>query len=567
MKYSAESPEYITEYLCWPQNVPRTCSKCGNHLVYSYADNGKKVYTLDGLVYQIIHYYSCINPICSLYKKYRNPAPRRDYGRSYYGKDVLNKVAREIFVFEQSPEQIHKRLTLDYSLKISLRTIQRMYQEILLVKSHDIDKTTRKIVQDNKKVLIALDGQKPQQGYPAIWLFTDIISGRLLRTVVSASMPNGKLYNEIAQILDDFNVKSVGFVSDKQNNIVKCLQTYYPDIPHQYCTLHFVQHLWSHLLIADNHLFHRLTDIITHLYILTKSNDHPVHFEQFGTLSVSTVFSSMISDLKKMCKIKTKKFKFLRGLWLFRALQTFSDELISYISAMGSNLRIEKLCRKLHTKLSDVLTENRIYFFDNLFLFDSFRLIYQRLYSNLPNRASRQTQLDNIFGKLWGIAQNRNPDLRLDTLKNIKPTGYNSFSTILAEWVRLWNSYLSGLFNYYDFPVDIRTNALQEQAFSQEKAKISRRLRMKNIGFFIQTRGELYLRLVYANSDELENDLVDSYTADLIKSLKTEFQKKITKVTETWVPKDLQIQGIKETLQKYHPNFRKITIKKKLKKA
>ena len=90
---------------------------------------------------------------------------------------------------------------------------------------------------------------------------------------------------------------------------------------------------------------------------------------------------------------------------------------------------------------------------------------------------------------------------------------------------------------------------------------------MKNIGFFIQTRGELYLRLVYANSDELEEDLVDSYMADLIKSLKTEFQKKITKVTETWVPKDLQIQGIKEALQKYHPNFRKITVKRKLKKT
>ena len=90
---------------------------------------------------------------------------------------------------------------------------------------------------------------------------------------------------------------------------------------------------------------------------------------------------------------------------------------------------------------------------------------------------------------------------------------------------------------------------------------------MKNIGLFIQTRGELYLRLVYANSDELEKDLVDSYMADLITSQKIDFQKKITKVTETWVLKDLQIQGIKETLPKYHPNFRKIIIKRKLKKA
>ena len=103
-----------------------------------------------------------------------------------------------------------------------------------------------------------------------------------------------------------------------------------------------------------------------------------------------------------MCKIKLKKFKFLRGLWLFRALQTFSEELQSYISVMGSNLRIEKLCHKLYNKLNDVLTDNPVYFFDNLFRFDSFRLIYQRFYSNLPNRASRQSQLDSIFGKYGG---------------------------------------------------------------------------------------------------------------------------------------------------------------------
>ena len=82
-----------------------------------------------------------------------------------------------------------------------------------------------------------------------------------------------------------------------------------------------------------------------------------------------------------------------------------------------------------------------------------------------------------------------------------------SKSKILQEWVRLYHSYKSGLFSYYDFPVPAKTNSPMEQSFGQEKAKIIKQLGRKKVGGQIRIQGENILKQIYAGKEEIKDIL------------------------------------------------------------
>ncbi len=78
----------------------------------------------------------------------------------------------------------------------------------------------------------------------------------------------------------------------------------------------------------------------------------------------------------------------------------------------------------------------------------------------------------------------------------------------MCEWCRLWGSYLPGLFQYYNFPVVVKTNNSLEQGFSTQKQVLFNRVAKANIIHMIATRGEDYLRLKHCDPEELESDIV-----------------------------------------------------------
>lgn len=564
MYSAATSSDYRTHYLCWPETISRSCPLCDSPIEYAFADNGKKVHTLDGVIHQVVNYYRCVSDTCQNSATFFNPSRKYDFGKSYYGKDVFQFIADEILLLDQTPQQIHKRLTMKHQLKISLRTVQRFYRDILLLKSNQIDGETHLLIAKSKMILLAVDGQDPDKGHESLWLFTDLLTNRVLRTVLVPTMPHARIHQEIEIIKKEYEAQIVGIVSDKQNNLVKCMRESYPDVPHQYCTFHFCQQLWKHLDFFDGNLYGKLKKTLTRAYIHKTDSERRVKFEGKGNLPIREVFLDVDKDLQQMIRIKSTKFQFLRGLWLFRNLSRYAARLGEFISAMGDQLRIEKIFIKFHSNLVNVLQDTRSRFFETLFLYDSFKLIYQRLYSETTFRADKLQDIDHIFGRIWGYSRTLNPELELENLRMLFMQSSNSFENIMSEWVRLWNSYLPGLFSYYDFPIDIRTNVLQEQAFSQQKAKLVNRLKRKDVSYFIKTRGDLYLRLIYSTDAEKSSSIIEKYSDHLLKSLRKDFQDRISEETSHWLIKDKQFEGYLRVLQNYHPNWRKVLLKKKL---
>lgn len=549
MYYPAQHDEYRTEYLSWPDEIFRLCTICQTMLIFAFADNGKVVKTLHGPIYQIVYYYTCPNPKCEHHKQYFNPSPRYDLNTSYFGKDVFERVSKELLVFKQNPEQIHFRLIEDYGLEIDLRTVQRMCRDILIVKSHQIDEKTKTIIDENKGIVIAADAQNPGQKTDALWLFTDLLSGRLLETRMTKSMSSDQLFEEIEAILAKYNTRLLGGVSDKQNILEKCFRDKYPNIPHQFCTFHFIDHLWKHLEFFDTQIFQKLNSFVQMLYINTKSDSHPIIFEELGERKVRDVFAPMNADFQKMTKIRNKKFHQLRGLILYRNLKRYQLKIEDALSSRSPRSRIEKMLFRLLPRLQTELDNLTGIFREDLFMFDMFQLIYKIIYAPISHRAEKQGTLDNIFGQIWAIAQSKNKSLCLENLRSFIPRQTSTCAEILGEWVRLWNSYLPGLFSYYDLPLSIQTNQAQEQAFGQEKMALIRRMAKKEVGQMLAFQGEMYLRLFHCAPEEITSNLVKEIMNSQLFLLREEYHEHTAEIMKDWYYKDQEFQGIDEVLQ------------------
>ena len=161
MKHKTISTEYTTERIGYPESRGKLCILCKSKVEYVYPDDGKKVRTLEGIVYQIVNYYKCINPECEFHKKAFNPAPKFDYCNRHFGADVFKFVADEFLCLDQKPNQIEKRLNEKYDLDISLDTVRRMCDDVLKLKALKIDERTKEIIEEQGFILFGFDGQDP----------------------------------------------------------------------------------------------------------------------------------------------------------------------------------------------------------------------------------------------------------------------------------------------------------------------------------------------------------------------------------------------------------------------
>ncbi len=528
----SSSDSYHTEYLAWPDLISRRCNCCGTPIKFAHADNGKLIHTLEGDVHQIVYYYTCPNEKCENFNSYFNPSPRYDYEKNYYGKDVINLIGREIFIFKQNSEQIHLRLTLNYFLEISLRTVQRMYNDCILVKSSQIDSNTEEEIRGNKGIILAADGQDPGAGLDAIWLFTDCLSGRVLHTQQTKSMPSNKIQGVIHQILNKYQTNLLGFVSDKQNSLVKCMKEYFPQVPHQYCTWHFAGHIWDHLEVFDSQIYTYLKTSINRLYIHSKSSTSQAFFEGHGKLFVRNVFKEIDGDLQKLLKFRSKRFQSLRGLAVYRSLKRYVKDMNDGLTHFTAHTRFEKIYKKTLETLQHLIQDTQEQFFEDLFMYDTFKVLYHLLYMPNLEQANRQQQLDNVMGYCWTVAKIKKPDLKMEDLRTFNTKASSTCFEILGEWIRLWNSYLPGLFEYYEFPILRRTNIAQEQAFSVEKSALNRRMANSEVSYMQELQGDFYLRFSHCSEEELQADIVNEYMKTEIRTLRAAYHQKVKKITQ-----------------------------------
>lgn len=545
MNLPAQSDDYEYVRIKYPTNLDNKCILCQFPVVYLYADAGKLIHSLEGDIYQVVELHKCTNPDCKCSNRPFNPSPRYDYGKRYYGADVFQFVAREFLPpLKQNPEQILSRLHLLYpNFQISLATISRMCDDILKVKSFNIDLKTHAMIQEQGFILLGMDGQDPGTNAPALWAFMDLISNRILATVKFETLDYNRLHDYLTTLEAYYGVPILGWVTDKQNVIVKCHETYYVDIPHQYCQYHFQTHLWNHIECLDSKIFMLLKKTITKLYIHSASSVKAVDFGILGQKSVREVFKPMDQDLQAMIRVRNKKFKSLRGLWLFEKLTDYIKRGSQSMKEIDSQLRVAKIMKKTFNDLQEKLDEVRL-IYDKVVNFNSWFQEIRDLFNNEQIVwQEKRRQLDLVFKEVYQKACKQMADFDLDACRSFLPGKKSTFIAILGEWCRLWNSYLPGLFQYEKFPGKNRTNGKNERAFSKEKQMLISRVGKGIVSHMIATRGADYLRLTHCTSEELTSDILIECTEGLIQELREELRNEIRKQTRRWRTKDRIYEG------------------------
>ena len=553
MTLTAVEKNISTHYIPYPIDLQNRCISCNAKTTFIYPSAGHTYQDFSGVHKDVLRLHICTNPFCYFNKHPFNPSPLNVLPYKHYSLGVWKWIAQEAKIMKQSPIQIKKRIEKQFEIKMAENTIRDCIKEIDVFLSHEIDKKTRDILKKQKKILIAMDGQKPDDEGNALWLFVDLISNRVLKVVILQSADAQTLHKQVEEILSDYEVELVGGVSDKQNSIISMHKKYYSAIPWQYCHFHFLQNLWNHIEVKDGNLHKELSKIIKGLYILNASKTNKVYFEGLGKRSVREVFHEVELQLRAILKARTKKFEHLRGVEVFGRLSSLVKEMDGALANEDESRRIVKIMKNTLQILQDALNSNREQYETCVSLNLQFQQIRKDLGNEDLSKDEKVVQLDSDFEAIWEKVKGLNEKHEINQLRSFLPRKNTPKSQIEQEWVRLYHSYKSGLFAYYDFPIPAKTNSPMEQAFGQEKAGIIKQMGRKKVGGQIRIQGENRLKQIYAGPVEVQeviSRLGPDYDKDELREGLLKISEQTKKETMLWRNRIFKNNGILVVLNK-----------------
>jgi hypothetical protein len=453
----------------------------------------------------------------------------------HFSHSVWKWIGREAKIYNSNASQISSRIENDFKLSISENTIRNIIDEIDIYLEHKIDENTQRIVKNQGKVLISFDGQRPEDGKDALWLFVDLISNRVLDVHILSVADHNTLHECIEGILDKYGVELVGLVSDKQGSIVKMHSEFYPHIPHQYCQFHFLQNIWNFLEVKDSFMQKELRKVINHLPVITKDKHRTVNVPNVGKVNYREHFSEIESDLRKLVKSRGKKFEKLRGITSYTRIQDYLENIDDICEIQDKNHRVTKILNKTSEKLHDILDQQKTTFDGCIDLNNTFQTIRNVLNAKDLLKKEHQDRLDAAFKSLWNRIKKKAKNM--NEIKSFLPKSNASFLEIKEQWVRLHKSYEKGLFQYYDFPVKERTNSKMEQHFGREKMKFISRSGKANVSRQIRVRGIYELKIAYICTDEVKlflNSIDGEYSNEEVKKGLHLLQERQKKESNKW---------------------------------
>lgn len=494
-------------YTRYPKNLKKQCILCQSRVKFLYPSRKRWIRDFNETFSEVRYKYACTNPNCTLYGHAFNPSINFTLPGKRYSLSVWKWIAREAKKFNSNAAKISQRISDEFNLSISENTIRNIMDEIDCYLTHQIDDKTKKIVSKQGKILLSLDGQQPEDGEDALWLFVDLLSNRVLDIKLLRSADHVTLYKCVDNILREYDAELIGLLSDKQGSIVKMHDKYFPNIPHQYCQFHFLQNIWNFLEVKDSHMQMKLSGVVNHLKMVTVSKTETRKIPNIGVVNYREHFSVIERDLRKLIKSRGKKFEKLRGISSFSRIEKYLKDMDEIWQSHDSENRITKILKKTSTKLHDILETQRFNYVGCNALFSSFQSIRTILNDSSLTRKEIDEKSFSFFQIMWNKIRLKSKTTKKKELRAFLPRSSASFIEIQQQWVRLYGSYRRGLFNYFDFPIPERTNSKMEQKFGQEKMKFIARSGKPKVGHQIRVRGIYELKQQYVSKNEVKNYL------------------------------------------------------------
>jgi hypothetical protein len=231
------------------------CPQC-RHKLWADYDNFRTITTLDAVLRLTLHIRRCPNPDCPRFHQPYRPEAEPHFALPHheFGLDVIADVGRLRYVEHRSVLEIHQELSRR-RVAVAPRTVTNLlnrYDELRALASADPQRL-RRLLADQGRVVLAVDGLQPDVGHEVLWVLRDCLSGEvvLTRSLLSATIADlSALLREARQALP---VPIAGVISDGQDTIRKAVARTLPGVPHQLCQFHYLREAARPIHEADRH--------------------------------------------------------------------------------------------------------------------------------------------------------------------------------------------------------------------------------------------------------------------------------------------------------------------------
>jgi hypothetical protein len=231
------------------------CPECRQRLWADYA-NYRTVSTLGGVTRFTLHIRRCPNRACTRFHRPYRPEAEAHFALPHheFGLDVIALVGRLRYGQHRSVPEIHQELSR-WGVVLAERTVTNLldrYDELRALATAD-PRRLQPLLQNQQRVVLALDGVQPDVGHEVLWVLRDCLSGEILlaRSLLSATAADlSVLLDEVRTALP---VPITGVISDGQESIRKAVAQTLPGVPHQLCHFHYLREAARPIAEADRH--------------------------------------------------------------------------------------------------------------------------------------------------------------------------------------------------------------------------------------------------------------------------------------------------------------------------
>lgn len=176
-----------------------------------------------------------------------------------FGSDVIAACGIMHFQDRLGREEIAARLSTEHQIKISPRTVNRLFDiyGALVCGSHLQNPALIRDLKRQRVMVLALDGAEPIKGRDPVWFVREVTGGQVL---IAQAMKSCKaedlvaLLQPVKEFAERHGIRIVGVVSDAEDNIRAAVEIALPGIPHQLCQLHYVKNVAKPLAPHDSQL-------------------------------------------------------------------------------------------------------------------------------------------------------------------------------------------------------------------------------------------------------------------------------------------------------------------------
>jgi hypothetical protein len=235
--------------------VQRACPVCGGTMWIDY-ENYRTVTTLEEVVRLRLKVRRCQNEACERYHKAYRPEGEGAWAlpEHEFGLDVIAQIGALRYQRHQTVSEIHGHLC-QRGLAISERTVTNLldrYDELVAIHLGESERLQR-LLQEQGRVVLALDGMQPDVGHEVLWLIRDCLSGEVLLARSLLSAQGEALAALLSEVEENLPVPIVGVVSDGQRSIRKGVALAFPEVPHGLCHFHYLREAARPIYEADRH--------------------------------------------------------------------------------------------------------------------------------------------------------------------------------------------------------------------------------------------------------------------------------------------------------------------------